>query len=114
MPNLDPPFYSVRCSCVKEFTFTADTVQPMIRIALEDGRILPPTYRQFTRGYAVTSYGSQGKTVDHVLLSDSAVRAATNAHQWYVTISRGRKSVQIFTPDKQQLRRTIIPAARGW
>ena len=29
-------------------------------------------YRQFVRGYAVTSYGSQGKTVDHVLFSDSA------------------------------------------
>jgi conjugative relaxase-like TrwC/TraI family protein len=76
-------------------------------IALEDGRILPAVYRQFVRGYAVTSYGSQGKTVDHVLLSDSAVRAATNAQQWYVTISRGRRSVQIFTPDKRQLRRAI-------
>jgi conjugative relaxase-like TrwC/TraI family protein len=77
------------------------------KIALQDGRILPADYRQFARGYAVTSYGSQGKTVDHVLLSDSAVRAATNAQQWYVTISRGRKSVQIFTPDKQQLQRAI-------
>jgi conjugative relaxase-like TrwC/TraI family protein len=73
-------------------------------IRLEDGRTLPPTYRQFLRGYAVTSYGSQGKTVDHVLFADSAVRAATNAEQWYVTISRGRKSVRIFTSDKTQLR----------
>jgi hypothetical protein len=86
---------------------TVRKIHPSGNIALEDGRILPPTYRQFIRGYAVTSYGSQGKTVDHVLLSDSAVRAATNAQQWYVTISRGRKSVQIFTPDKQQLRRAI-------
>ncbi len=76
-------------------------------IALQDGRILPADYRQFARGYAVTSYGSQGKTVDHVLLSDSAVRAATNAQLWYVTISRGRKSVQIFTSDKKQLQRAI-------
>jgi conjugative relaxase-like TrwC/TraI family protein len=76
-------------------------------IALEDGRILPATYRQFTVGYAVTSYGSQGKTVDHVLLSDSAVRAATNSQQWYVSISRGRQSVCIFTPDKEELRKHI-------
>ena len=76
-------------------------------IALEDGRILPASYRQFNRGYAVTSYGSQGKTVDHVLLSDSAVRAATNSQQWYVSISRGRQSVRIFTPDKEELRRHI-------
>jgi hypothetical protein len=77
-------------------------------IRLADGRVLPPHYRQFLRGYAVTSYGSQGKTVDHVLFSDSAIRAATNSQQWYVTISRGRKSIQIFTPDKDQLRNAII------
>ena len=77
-------------------------------IRLADGRTLPPNYRQFVRGYAVTSYGSQGKTVDHVLFSDSAVRAATNAQQWYVTISRGRKSIKIFTPDKEQLRDAIL------
>ena len=77
-------------------------------IRLHDGRILPPKYRQFVRGYAVTSYGSQGKTVDHVFFSDSAVRAATNAQQWYVTISRGRKSIRIFTPDKEQLRHAIL------
>jgi conjugative relaxase-like TrwC/TraI family protein len=77
-------------------------------IRLQDGRVLPPHYRQFFRGYAVTSYGSQGKTVDHVLFSDSAVRAASNAQQWYVTISRGRKSVQIFTPDKLELHRAIM------
>lgn len=70
-------------------------------IRLDDRRILPPHYRQFLRGNAVTSSGSQGKTVDHVLFFDSAVRAASNAQQWYVTISRGRRSIQIFTPDKQ-------------
>ena len=76
-------------------------------IVLADGRTLPASYRQFVRGYAVTSYGSQGKTVDHVLLADSASRAATNAQQWYVSISRGRKSVRIFTPDKAELRAYI-------
>jgi ATP-dependent exoDNAse (exonuclease V) alpha subunit len=76
-------------------------------IRLQDGRILPPHYRQFQRGYAVTSYSSQGKTVDHVLFSDSGVRAASSAQQWYVTISRGRKSIRIFTPDKRALRNAI-------
>lgn len=77
------------------------------RIALNDGRTLPKNYRQFVRGYAVTSYAAQGKTVDYVLFSDSAVKAATNEQQWYVTISRGRKGVQIFTADKIQLRQNI-------
>ncbi len=77
------------------------------RIALNDGRVLPKNYRQFVRGYAVTSYAAQGKTVDYVLFSDSAVKAATNEQQWYVTISRGRKGVKIFTADKGQLRENI-------
>ncbi len=58
-------------------------------------------------GYAVTSYGSQGKTVDYVLFSDSTIKAATNAQQWYVTISRGRRGIRIFTPDKEQLRENV-------
>lgn len=82
-------------------------IKPDGAIRLQDGRVLPPQYRQFVRGYAVTSYGSQGKTVDHVLFADSAVRAASNTQQWYVTISRGRKSIRIFTPDKQELQRAI-------
>jgi hypothetical protein len=78
------------------------------RIALTDGRILAKNYRQFVRGFAITSYASQGKTVDHVLFSDSAVKAATNQQQWYVTISRGRKGITIFTSDKVQLRENIL------
>ena len=35
---------------------------------------------------------------------DGGSRAATDAHQWCVTISRGRKQVLVFTPDKEALR----------
>ena len=76
-------------------------------IELNDGRILDKIFREFLPGYAVTSYGSQGKTVDYVLFSDSTIKAATNAQQWYVTISRGRRGVRIFTPDKEQLRENL-------
>ncbi len=86
---------------------TIASVDPSGTIILADGRALPSDYRQFQRGYAVTSYGSQGKTVDHVLFSDSGARAASNMQQWYVTISRGRKSIQIYTGDKEQLRRVV-------
>jgi ATP-dependent exoDNAse (exonuclease V) alpha subunit len=77
------------------------------RIELSDGRVLDKEFREFLPGYAVTSYGSQGKTVDYVLFSDSTIKAATNAQQWYVTISRGRRGIRIFTPDKQQLRENV-------
>jgi conjugative relaxase-like TrwC/TraI family protein len=78
------------------------------RVRLNDGRVLERDYRQFVRGFAITSYASQGKTVDHVLFSDSAIKAATNQQQWYVTISRGRKGITIFTGDKTQLRENIL------
>jgi ATP-dependent exoDNAse (exonuclease V) alpha subunit len=77
------------------------------RLLLEDGRTLETDYQQFVRGYAVTSYASQGKTVNYVLFSDSAVKPATNRQQWYVTISRGRKGIRIFTSDPQQLRENV-------
>ena len=78
------------------------------RIKLRDGRTLAKDYRQFVRGFAITSYASQGKTVDYVLFSDSAIKPATNRQQWYVTISRGRKGIKVFTSDKTQLRENIL------
>jgi conjugative relaxase-like TrwC/TraI family protein len=87
---------------------TVEKVLPDGRIRLRDGRTLPKTYRQFVRGFAITSYASQGKTVDYVLFSDSAIKPATNRQQWYVTISRGRRGIKIFTSDKIQLRENIV------
>ena len=87
---------------------TVKSVRANGRIELSDGRILDENFREFLPGYAVTSYGSQGKTVDYVLFSDSTIKAATSAQQWYVTISRGRRGVRIFTPDKDQLRENLV------
>jgi hypothetical protein len=42
------------------------------------------------------------------LFSDSAIKPATNQQQWYVTISRGRRSIKIFTNDKAQLRENVV------
>jgi conjugative relaxase-like TrwC/TraI family protein len=87
---------------------TVKNVRADGRVDLADGRTLDAGFREFLPGYAVTSYGSQGKTVDYVLFSDSAVRAATDSRQWYVTISRGRRGIRIFTPDKNQLRENVV------
>ena len=86
---------------------TVKTVRADGGVELTDGRVLDKSFREFLPGYAVTSYGSQGKTVDYVLFSDSTIKPATNAQQWYVTISRGRRGIRIFTPDKQQLRENV-------
>jgi len=78
------------------------------RIALADGRILPADYNTFTHGYAVTSHSSQGKTVDEVLLvASSRSFAAVNREQFYVSISRGRERVHVFTDDAELLARRV-------
>ncbi|HTS18492.1 MAG TPA: MobF family relaxase [Verrucomicrobiae bacterium] len=87
---------------------TVDKVLTGGRVKLHDDRILEKDYRQFVRGFAITSYASQGKTVDYVLFSDSAIKPATNRQQWYVTISRGRRGIKIFTSDKEQLLENIV------
>jgi conjugative relaxase-like TrwC/TraI family protein len=80
-------------------------------LTIEDDRLtvktLSPQQRLFNRGYAVTSYASQGKTVDTVLVADAGCRSATNRNQWYVSISRGRKLVIVFTDNKAELRASI-------
>jgi ATP-dependent exoDNAse (exonuclease V) alpha subunit len=71
-------------------------------------KTLAPNQRLANLGYAVTSYGSQGKTVDTVLFSDSQNQAATNWKQWYVTISRARRKIKIYTADKETLRENLL------
>jgi len=78
------------------------------RITLADGRVLPAGFNTFTHGYAVTSHSSQGKTVNEVLLvASSKSFPAVNREQFYVSISRGRERVQVFTDDSELLARRV-------
>jgi ATP-dependent exoDNAse (exonuclease V) alpha subunit len=70
-------------------------------------KTLAPAQRLLVRGYAVTSYASQGKTADTVIVADAGNRAATSREQWYVSISRGRKRLVVLTPNKTALRENI-------
>lgn len=54
--------------------------------------------------HCITSYAAQGKTVDHVLISQPAgTFAATDARQFYVSVSRGKETARIYTDDKTAL-----------
>jgi hypothetical protein len=73
-------------------------------IRLTNGTVIPKDYGSFTHGFVVTSHASQGKTVDKVLValgSDSF--AAANREQLYVSVSRGRESVKLYTDDKERV-----------
>lgn len=79
-----------------------------VSITLTDGRTLPPDYRTFTHGYAVTSHAAQGKTVDEVMVVASSLSfAAVSQESFYVSISRARDRARVYTDDADLLRRRV-------
>jgi hypothetical protein len=77
-------------------------------VLLKDGRTLPPSYRTFTHGYAVTSHAAQSKTVDQVVfVASSRSFAAVSQESFYVGISRARDRAQVFTDDAELLGRRV-------
>jgi conjugative relaxase-like TrwC/TraI family protein len=70
-------------------------------IRLTNGFVVPKDYGGFTRGYVVTSHASQGKTVDKVLIAlGNESFVAANRQQFYVSVSRGREGVKLYTDNK--------------
>ena len=68
---------------------------------LTNGVVIPRNYGGVTHGYVVTSHASQGKTVDVSLIAlGQESFAAANREQLYVSISRGREAVRLYTDDK--------------
>jgi hypothetical protein len=82
---------------------TVSNIDHENRIHLQDGRILPKDYRQFSNGYAVTAHRSKGKTVDAVIISGDGMRKEL----FYVAATRGQESLAIITSDKAGLRESI-------
>ena len=61
-------------------------------------------YGHIAHAYCITSHASQGKTVDEVFISQPAATfPATDAKQFYVSVSRGRNGAHIYTDNKQEL-----------
>jgi hypothetical protein len=80
-------------------------------LGLKDGRTLPPSYRTFNYGYAVTSHAAQGKTVDvGLFVASSRSFAAVSRESFYVGISRAKEKVTVFTDDAATLSRRVQDA----
>jgi ATP-dependent exoDNAse (exonuclease V) alpha subunit len=74
------------------------------KIVLENGWRVDKTFKHFDYGYCPTSHGIQGKTVDRVIVVQSAMlTAAADAKQFYVSTTRGRRAVDVITDDKGML-----------
>lgn len=73
------------------------------RIHLEDGRLIPSDFGQFTYGYASTAHRSQGSTVDSVVVAADKMEREL----FYVACSRGRERVHVLTSDVDLLRESV-------
>jgi conjugative relaxase-like TrwC/TraI family protein len=87
------------------------TADGSLKVAPEKGgavRALAKDFGHIAHGYVTTSHASQGKNVDHVFIAQGSESfAASSREQLYVSASRGRLSVKIFTDDKAELARAV-------
>ncbi|RYU92690.1 conjugal transfer protein [Emticicia agri] len=61
-------------------------------------------FGHLSHAYCITSHASQGKSVDQVLIAQPAATfPATSSKQFYVSVSRGKEGVKIYTDKKQEL-----------
>ncbi|MBX9653869.1 relaxase domain-containing protein [bacterium] len=73
-------------------------------IVLGNGWVIDKDWGFFTHGYAVTSINSQGKSVDVALVAQSHESfPASSVEQFYVTCSRARERVTVYTSEKADL-----------
>jgi ATP-dependent exoDNAse (exonuclease V) alpha subunit len=65
--------------------------------------------RHIDYGYASTSHSSQGATVDRVIVNIDALRSIelVNRKQFYVSISRARDQISVYTDDGVALRHAV-------
>jgi conjugative relaxase-like TrwC/TraI family protein len=81
-------------------------------IRLSNGFVVPKDYGGIAHGYVVTSHASQGKTVDVSLIAlGQESFAAANKEQFYVSASRGREAVRLYTDDKAAMMDAVQSSA---
>jgi hypothetical protein len=86
---------------VKSFTKTGD-------LKLTNGWVLGKDYGNLAHGYCQTSHVAQSKTVDRVFVAQSATSmGASSTEQFYVSVSRAREAVMVYTDDKARLAEAI-------
>ena len=89
---------------VKGFTKRGD-------IVVDHGWVIDKNFGHLTHGYCLTSHASQGVTVDKVFIGlSSESLPATDERTGYVSVTRGREQVQIFTDDKNELLKAVARA----
>src|ERR1019366_9019100 len=78
---------------------TVEKIEPDDALHTREGVTVPPTFRQWTHGYVVTSHKAQGRTCERVVVAAARLDAKSS----YVACSRGRELCSVHTPDKAAL-----------
>jgi conjugative relaxase-like TrwC/TraI family protein len=77
-------------------------------ILKENNWTISKDFGHIEHGYVVTSYASQGKSVERVLIGQSSASfPASSREQFYVSVSRGSKQATIYTDSKAALREAV-------
>lgn len=87
--------------------YTVTSVCPL-KVSLGEVELRADKALHLDQGFAVTSHAAQGKTVDEVIVSapvDSF--SQVNQAQFYVSMSRARESMHLFTDSKAALREAV-------
>jgi conjugative relaxase-like TrwC/TraI family protein len=82
-------------------------------LKLDNGWVVAKDAGHFRSGFVETSFGSQGKTVKRVILAmaeDSL--PATNQEQMYVSASRAKESMTLYTNNKAAVRAAVQRSSR--
>jgi conjugative relaxase-like TrwC/TraI family protein len=94
-------------------THAVAEITPGGNIRLDNGWVVGKDAGHFRFGYVDTSFSSQGKTVDRAILAmSSASLGATNSEQMYVSSSRARRRMTLYTDDKEAVREAIQESSR--
>jgi hypothetical protein len=73
-------------------------------LVLHDARRMRRNGARLDQGVCITSYASQCRTVDQVVvLPDGA-----DAKGWYVSLSRARVAMHVYTRDRVSLRQSVV------
>ncbi len=81
-------------------------------IVLDTGAQLNARHGHFALGYVSTSHSAQSKSVRDVLVAQSeASFAASSREQFYVSVSRGKSSIRIYTDSRKGLQEAVSSAS---
>ena len=82
-------------------------------IRLMGGAVIASDAGMFRHGYVETSFGAQGTTARRAILAMSARSLpAMNQEQLYVSASRAKQSMRLYTDDKAAVRRAVQASSR--